>query len=389
MLAFVMDGIETGLLPATGAAVFGTAGLQALIEALAARGFAVHGPSVRDGAIVIAPIQGVTDLPSGWTERQEAGTYRLERDPSGALFAHTVGPQGWKRLFHPPEEVLFRARRTEGGFAVEAGSPAARPLALLGVRGCDLAGLARQDRILAEGPYADTAYAARRAGAFVVAVNCARAAATCFCVSMETGPRAGPGFDIALTELTEGGHRFVAEPGSARGAALLAGLPAAPARAADLDAARAVSARTAASMSRRLDTRGLKERLQAGHDDPRWDDVAARCLHCANCTMVCPTCFCTSVSDHTDLAGTEATRVKRWDSCFTADFSYLHGGPVRPSPKARYRQWLTHKLAHWIDQFGTSGCVGCGRCIAWCPAGIDITEEAAAVGAAGGPDGNA
>ena len=132
-------------------------------------------------------------------------------------------------------------------------------------------------------------------------------------------------------------------------------------------------------MGRSLDQEGLKELLYENRNHPRWDDVADRCLSCANCTMVCPTCFCTTVEDSTDLTGDTAERVRRWDSCFTMDFSYIHGGAVRKSVKSRYRQWMTHKLGTWQDQFGSSGCVGCGRCITWCPVGIDITEEVAAM----------
>jgi sulfhydrogenase subunit beta (sulfur reductase) len=95
--------------------------------------------------------------------------------------------------------------------------------------------------------------------------------------------------------------------------------------------------------------------------------------------MVCPTCFCTSVEDSTDVDGDGVVRVQRWDSCFTVDYSYIHGGSVRSSDRSRYRQWMTHKLSTWFDQFGSSGCVGCGRCITWCPVGIDITEEVAAI----------
>jgi len=167
--------------------------------------------------------------------------------------------------------------------------------------------------------------------------------------------------------------------GSTAGAALLARVGAEAASPPDVEAAEAVVAHTAAHMGRKLETAGLKELLQASPEHPRWDEVAARCLGCANCTMVCPTCFCTTVEDTTDLTGTEATRTRRWDSCFTLEFSHVHGGSVRTSTKARYRQWMTHKLAHWIDQFGSSGCVGCGRCITWCPVGIDLTEEAAAI----------
>ena len=143
--------------------------------------------------------------------------------------------------------------------------------------------------------------------------------------------------------------------------------------------AEGIVAKAARQMGRTLDTKGIKELLYRNYENPRWDDVAKRCLTCGNCTLVCPTCFCTTVEDVTDLTGEHVERWRKLDSCFTMDFSYIHGGSIRSSPRARYRQWMTHKLATWIDQFGTSGCVGCGRCITWCPVGIDITEEAAAI----------
>jgi ferredoxin len=153
----------------------------------------------------------------------------------------------------------------------------------------------------------------------------------------------------------------------------------------EIAAAERVVDRTRGQMGRTLETNGLKELLQTNANHPRWDEVSERCLTCGNCTNVCPTCFCTTIDDTTDLSGTTAERVRRWDSCFTLDFSYTHGGSVRSSARSRYRQWMTHKLAHWVDQFGSSGCVGCGRCITWCPVGIDITEEAAAIRASPGP----
>jgi ferredoxin len=219
-------------------------------------------------------------------------------------------------------------------------------------------------------------YQSRRENIFVVAVNCSQAGGTCFCVSMNTGPQATAGFDLALTEiLQEDRHYFVAEIGSEKGAAVLHKIPHQPVTDEDRAQAENVLARTAAQMGRQLDTAGIKNLLYRNTEAPRWEHVAARCLSCANCTMVCPTCFCTTVEEVTDLTGEVAERWRKWDSCFTLDFSYIHGGSVRPSVKARYRQWLTHKLAAWIDQFGVSGCVGCGRCITWCPVGIDLTEE--------------
>jgi ferredoxin len=252
--------------------------------------------------------------------------------------------------------------------------------AFIGVRSCDLHAIAIQDRVFMGDRYVDHDYEARRRDNFIVAVNCGKAGGTCFCVSMGTGPKADSGFDLSLTELIEDGeHRFLVEVGSERGAEVLGELPHREAGAEDERAAHEVIEATAASMGRTLDTDDIKGLLYGNLEHPRWDEVSKRCLTCGNCTLVCPTCFCSTVEDVTDLAGAETERTRRWDSCFTFDHSYIHGGSVRDSGKARYRQWMTHKLASWIDQFGSSGCVGCGRCITWCPVAIDITEETAAI----------
>ncbi|HET7264031.1 MAG TPA: 4Fe-4S dicluster domain-containing protein [bacterium] len=367
-------------------------GLAALLQVLRRRGYRLVGPTLRDGAIIYDEIASAADLPQGWTDVQDGGTYRVERRTDQALFGYPVGPHSWKKFLFPAATRLWRARRgpgrDAGGFEIEDTREEAPRYAFIGVRGCDLHAIAVQDRVFLEGPHVDPTYKALREGAFVVAVNCGQAGGTCFCLSMKTGPRVTAGFDLALTEVLEGGrHEFLVETGTDRGADVLRDLAADGAdrpvpREAPPDAAETIDrtvARAAAQMGRSMDTAGIKELLYRNLEHPRWDNVAARCLTCANCTMVCPTCFCSSVEDTTDLTGDHAERWRRWDSCFTMDFSYIHGGNVRNSPKSRYRQWMTHKLASWIDQFGTSGCVGCGRCITWCPVGIDITEEVRAI----------
>lgn len=355
-------------------------GVGRLIAALWADGRVVLGPVARDGAICLGEVRELGDLPVGLTDDQAPGHYRLKARDDGALFAYTAGPHAIKRSLLLPEVTLVRLRRSADDIEVIGGPPPARKLAILGARSCDIAALGIQDRVLRDGPHADADYSARRSDLLVIAVQCGQAGNTCFCVSMKTGPKATAGFDLALTEITLPEHRFVVEIGSAAGAALAERIGLSPAPPSDCDEAEAIVARTATQMGRALDTEGLRERLQAHPDDPRWDDVATRCLGCTSCTMVCPTCFCTTVEDHTDLEGTTAERTRRHDSCFSESFAYVHGGSLRPSLRARYRQWLTHKLSTWIDQFGTSGCVGCGRCITFCPVGIDITVEAAAIG---------
>jgi len=367
-------------MPPVPPAVLSVDGLRALLDTLTERGYRVVGPTVRDQAIVYDDIRSPADLPAGWTDDQDGGRYRLVRRDDDAVFGYAVGPHSWKRFLHPPMQRLWHTERDGDQIRVVPEAAPDRPFAFVGVRSCELHAMAIQDRVFLEGGHVDPGYRARREGAFIVAVSCGHAGGTCFCVSMNTGPKAGAGFDLALTEMVVGGERgFLAETGSDAGRDVLAGLPRREAAAGDVAEAEAVVARTAASMGREMRADDVHELLLANLEHPRWDAVAERCLACTNCTMVCPTCFCSTVEDASDLATGESSRSRRWDSCFTTDFSYIHGGSVRASTRSRYRQWMTHKLATWHDQFGTSGCVGCGRCITWCPVAIDITEEVRAI----------
>jgi len=354
---------------------------QRLLDALAGRGYQVVGPTLRDGQLIYGEIGKVADLPVGWTAVQGAGTFRLEPRKDQVFFGFGVGQQSWKQFLWPPHQILWQAQREGSSFKVISPPEAGPRFAFLGVRACELQAMAVQDRVFLQGLHVDPTYRARRQGAFIVALNCGHQdKGTCFCASMGAGPRVTGGFDLALTEVLEGGeHFFLVEPGTMRGADIIRELPERTATPAEVAAAARVVAAAAGNMGRELDTTGIKKLFYANYEHPRWEEVASRCLNCGNCTLVCPTCFCHTLEDVPDLTGMVAERRRRLDSCFTVAFSYLHGGSIRTSPRSRYRQWLTHKLATWIDQFGTSGCVGCGRCITWCPVGIDITEEVRAI----------
>jgi ferredoxin len=365
--------------------ILDVSGVDGLIAALSRRGYTVVGPTVCDGAIVYEELDSAEALPTGWTDVQDGGSYRLERRGDEARFGYAVGPTSWKRFLFPPRVRLWKARQDGDGLEVEEEPVEEGPVAFIGVRACELAAIGIQDRVFLGGRYSDRDYAARRENAFLVAVNCHEPGGTCFCVSMDTGPTAREGYDLLLTELFDGGHRFLVEAGSDRGEEILAEFGGTDATDEDRTAAATQADDAAARMGRQLDTRDIRDLLRDNLDHPRWDEVAERCLTCGNCTMACPTCFCSAVEDANDLDG-EAARTRVWDSCFSVDYSYIHGGAVRQTARARYRQWLTHKLGTWHDQFDSSGCVGCGRCITWCPVGIDITEEAAAIRATGEED---
>ncbi|MFZ0590122.1 MAG: 4Fe-4S dicluster domain-containing protein [Bryobacteraceae bacterium] len=349
--------------------------LGSLIDTTRQRGYQVIGPVIRDGAICYGPVAKVADLPAGWTSEQNPGSYRLKQRSDDALFGYVVGPKSMKDFLHVSQIRTFTAQRPDGPFRILPNSEPAPRYAFLGVRGCDIAGMFVQDRVFLESGPIDPFYQSRRRNCLIIAVHCAEPASTCFCTSMGTGPRAR-NFDLALTEFVDSdAHEFLVEVGSEAGAELLDHLTVETASAEMIGRSRALTEHAAQSITRRLDKNRAPDLLRENFDSPQWDRVAERCLACGNCTMVCPTCFCVTFEDSSDITGEHAERWRKWDSCYGLEFSYIHGGSVRSSTKARYRQWLTHKLSSWVDQFGTSGCVGCGRCITWCPVGIDLTEE--------------
>ncbi|GAB3096293.1 sulfite reductase subunit A [Aestuariicella hydrocarbonica] len=365
------------------AAILAAEHLDLLIQALRDSGYLVIGPVRDELAIVYDEIRSVRDLSQGWLDEQEKGHYRLLPSGDGRYFGHTVAANAWKKFLNPPKRLLWRARQHNGQLQFMPQSEDAPQLAFLGVRSCELHAIEIQDAVFVHDQHRDEVYSQRRQSLFTVAVNCTRAAATCFCASMNTGPEVTLPSDLVLTEvLDDASHYFLVDGGSERGRNILATLPlrAATSKQQALAKKGIESARQQMQTGPRFfDSAGIKELLYRNLESPAWDEVADRCLSCANCTLACPTCFCSAVEDTTDLTGEHAERWQQWDSCFNGEFSYIHGGSVRQTTRSRYRQWMTHKLASWIDQFGHSGCVGCGRCISWCPVGIDITEQLQAI----------
>ncbi|ARG73843.1 4Fe-4S ferredoxin [Mycobacterium kansasii] len=357
------------------AALLDTVGLHRLVEVLIQRGYRVIGPTLRDNAIVLAELDSADDLPRGWGVDVAPGQYRVRQRDDDAVFGHSAGPQSWKQFLPPPRQRLWAG--TRDGFGAAESEEDVPRYAFLGVRGCDLAAIATLDRVLGGAAYADSTFVGRRRRAFVVAVNCTEPGGLCFCASMGTGPAVGPGYDLALTErIGADGVTYLVDVGSQDGADVLAAVPHRAASSDEMDCARADVEAATHRMGRQMPDADLRELLVRSRESPQWEEVASRCLTCGNCTMVCPTCYCTSTEDVTDLTGEHAERWQHWASCYEFDFTYVHGGgSVRRSGASRYRHWLTHKLGTWHDQFDMSGCVGCGRCIAWCPTGIDITEE--------------
>jgi len=355
--------------------VFSSDGLATLVSILRNQGYRVIAPHYDGVAVAYAEIETAADLPQGWSDEAEGGKVRYSKSVSPSRFATSQGVQGWKRYLYPPRQLLFSAERAGSGFRVVEPKNKEAPMAFLGVRSCELRAIAIQDHLFSQNGFAEPGYLGRRRGALIIAVECSRAVSTCFCASAD-GPEIEAGFDLKLNELASGD--YLAEAGSEKGLVLLAHLILRDPDKAELAEAAGQAEAAKAGQCRQLDPEA-KDLLARNLESGRWRKVAERCLTCGNCTMVCPTCFCTTVEDVTDLTGTHAERWRSWDSCFTIDYAHIAGGSLRQEASARYRQWITHKLSTWHGQFDSSGCVGCGRCIAWCPVGIDITEEVAAI----------
>jgi len=291
-----------------------------------------------------------------------------------------VGPHSWKKYLYPPYQKLVKSQKIRGGWKLTPEVAEDVKYAFLGVRPCETIALLLSDKVFLTEKFTDVSYKSRRENTLIITVNCTHPADTCFCTSMDAGPEAKSGYDIALTEISYGRSVwYVADEGSEKGVELLKSLNPPLSNESKVQIMEDSLQEASATITRKVETAGLKDDLFSAFDSSRWKETEKRCLTCGNCTMVCPTCFCSTMEDSTNLTGNESPRIRKWDSCFTMDYSYIHGGSIRYSGEARYRNWLTHKFSTWIDQFGDFGCVGCGRCITWCPAGIDVTEEIEAI----------
>jgi ferredoxin len=344
-----------------------------LLEALRQQGYETVGPVIKHDALQYGPIEGLADLPQGYISVQDAGSYRLKENGDQRYFDITPGARTWKEYIYPPRKHLFTLSKDNGRWERVEKEENPVKYALIGVRPCELAAIKVLDTVLVRDDFTDPDYAARRHRIFILAVDCLHPGDTCFCASMGTGPESSEGYDLKMTELDD---CFVIKIGSNIGLAVLNGLEWEPATAFCQQAAQRGLEKAARSMGRQIrDIETVPDAILNNIEHEYWLEVSSRCMSCGNCTFVCPTCFCWDSVDEVSVTMKKTSRYRVWDSCFNLAYSAQAGGNTRPSTKSRYRQWLSHKFGNWQKQFDVLGCVGCGRCITWCPAEIDVTAE--------------
>jgi len=348
--------------------------IDEMLAVLKDDGYKCVAPRYHNGSISYDDLNKASQLPWGYHDAQAPGHYEVHKTEHAHAFGFTLPTASVKPMLLKAKETVWKVARNEQGKLDFQPVIDIERIAVFGVRPCDLRGIEIQDRVFMENSYNDVRYVKRRENQFLIAMNCTKSHSNCFCTALGDSPHADKGFDLAMTELN--GEGFVVEIGSDKGRIVLDKLNLVAASGGQAQAALARIESAALAQTKTLPPiKQVEAKLMANLEHPEWDDVASRCLSCGSCTQVCPTCFCHTQRDESNVIGTETNHTREWDSCFSIDHSYTHGDTYRADPKYRYRQWLTHKFSTWRDQFRTKGCVGCGRCVTWCPVKIDVVDE--------------
>lgn len=353
--------------------------LKQLFALLKQEAFSLIGPVVKDGVISYEEVPVLEELASSVQDKQSPAFYSLKKTNKPYFFSYANGFSSLKKFFFPAQRELFSLKRDKNKrFNIFYPDKPNKKLAFFGIKPCDLAALVVQDKIFMEGDYQDIYYQNLRKNSFIVVANCTHPSENCFCTSFNTGPavKNKESLDISLTEILEADkHYFIAEAFSERAREYFRKLKVPLAKEKDKKMFNKTIEKSARKIKKRVNEEEIKKFFPLSYENYYWREIGKRCLGCGNCTLVCPSCFCSTVLEKSNIGATEAERVKVWDSCFNVEFSYIHPAAVRKNIYSRYRQWLMHKFFNWYKQFKTSGCVGCGRCISWCPVGIDVRDE--------------
>lgn len=277
-----------------------------------------------------------------------------------------------KEILFPQSEELYNYSVDAEGLKVNNKLDDTKTVAF-GIRPCDARSMMLLDNVFHNDQYQDVYYLTKRNNTIIVSLGCNEPESTCFCTSVAGGPFNTDGSDVVLTDI---GEVYVAEAVTDQGKEFLSKMGL---EAADAEAKEAVEkAKAAAVVASEVDITGIKEKLDDMFSSAYWDKLHEKCLGCAACTYLCPTCHCFDIADEAkDCSG---CRVRNWDSCMFPLFT-LHGSGHNPrnSGKERWRQRLMHKFNYFVDRYNATACVGCGRCIKNCPVNLDIRQVLAEV----------
>jgi len=349
--------------------------LQRLFDTLLDQGFDLNGPAVKNNSIQYVPINLTEQLPWGVQDKQDLSIHELKVVDDSKCFQWSNGASSAKSHLFKQDVTLWKVLKDEDTQKLEFVQEKikAKPVALFGLKSCDLEAIKIQDKTLLHGKFVDDIYQNYRKNLFAIGVNCVYASSNCFCKSLNTGPEIKT--DVAELILTEIKDGFLVEYISERAKGILA-----VDEWVDVSPGMVSEAKTlknqANDQHKSIPLAEIRSaNMHRGSKDADlWNSFMGDCTSCGTCTQVCPTCFCHKTEELPSFDEDESEHIRMWDSCFNESHGYTNGINHRPDLLSRYQMWMMHKFSEWQRQFGVSGCVGCGRCMSWCPVGIDVTD---------------
>lgn len=307
-------------------------------------------------------------MKTGDVVRFEELTETLEEVPERGEYSNTNVPP--KELMFPETETLFRYRLGEDDIEPEA-PDSSEKRAVFWIRPCDAQSYSILDKLFGW-DYPDPYYQNRREATTLVGLACEDPCANCFCTSLGGGPAAEEHLDALMFDL---GDVFYLKTLTEKGEELAGAADSVLDKADDasVKAAGKQADEAEGKISRKIDTQGIPEKLPGLYGSPFWEQFSDRCLGCGICTFLCPTCHCFDIQDETDHF--DGRRARMWDTCMFCEYSlHASGHNPRPTRKERTRNRISHKYSYYPENFGVIACVGCGRCINFCPVNIDILD---------------
>jgi ferredoxin len=273
-----------------------------------------------------------------------------------------------KAFFFPQSEVLLQFEGPLVARKVVEREEKIEPWILFGVRACDIRSFLILDKLFINEDYVDDYYKRRRDTGIIFGYGCNNPGITCFCSSFEIDPFSTQGADLFFTDI---GDKFLVEIISSKGKEIAQNLS--PATQSEIDKQNEIKEKANSKIKSKIHIEGISEKLNNLFENPIWEEISEKCLGCAVCTYLCPTCHCFDIQDET--IDNKGERVRNWDSCMFPIFT-LHGSGHQPRDKKfqRIRQRIMHKFNYYMENFNELACVGCGRCVLNCPVNMDIRE---------------
>ena len=296
--------------------------------------------------------------------------YKKVDHPDEVDLTHPNPQKPMKEVFFPQSETMFRYEKVGEQNQVVSTEEVKRERIILGARPCDIQAVSLMDEVFSGKEYTDVYYINKRNITTIIGMACGHPFSTCFCSSTGGGPFLRNGSDLFFIDL---GESFLVEFLTGKGMTFQKNKFFGEASTEEINLAKALEEKALHKTDASVPVKGIEKRLDLMAESPFWDRVHEKCIGCRVCTYLCPTCHCFDIVD--EALTNKGQRVRNWDSCLSSLYSLeTSGHNPRPTNRERTRQRIMHKFNYFPKNFGRIACVGCGRCILYCPVHFDIRQ---------------